>query len=291
MPGRGTSMRWRHGRRSTNIEDRRVQTVPRGVKLGGGAVLLALLAAVLLGQDPLAVLSQVGGIDPGGTPAPRAPSAAENELYEFAAVVLADTEDTWHELFRRAGSRYPEPTLVTYTGATSSACGTGRAEAGPFYCPGDGTIYLDLGFVDELRRLGAPGDFAFAYVIAHEVGHHVQNVTGTAREVRAAQQRASQVDGNQLQVRMELQADCYAGIWAHHADRSRQILERGDIEEGLAAAASVGDDRLQRAAGRRVHRESWTHGSSEQRSGWFHRGYRSGSVQTCDTFAQRLGSR
>lgn len=284
-------MRWKKGRRSTNVEDRRGQRVPRGAKLGGGAVLLALVAAVLLGQDPLAVLSQMGGVSQTGAPPPAAPSEAENQVFEFARVVLADTEDTWNELFRQAGARYPNPTLVAYTGATRSACGTGRAESGPFYCPADSKIYIDLSFVNELQRLGAPGDFAFAYVIAHEVGHHVQNITGTAREVRAAQSRASQVDGNQLQVRMELQADCYAGIWAHHADRSRGILERGDVEEGLAAAASVGDDALQRAAGRAVHPESFTHGSSAQRSQWFRQGFQTGSVQACDTFSQRMGAR
>lgn len=286
-------MRWKQGRRSTNIDDRRGQGVRRGAKLGGGAVVIALLAAVLLGQDPLAVLSQMGGLGQTSSQVPaQAPSAAEAELADFVSVVLADTEDVWTELFARSGSQYPAPTLVLYTDRVDAgACGLGQAAAGPFYCPANGDVYVDLSFVGELRRLGAPGDFAFAYVIAHEVGHHIQNITGLAADVRAAQGRATKTQGNQLQVRMELQADCYAGIWANHAHRARQILESGDVEEGLAAAASVGDDRMQRAAGRRVHPESWTHGSSEQRAFWFRQGLQSGSVDSCDTFSQRMGAR
>lgn len=279
-------MRWKTGRRSTNIEDRRGQAVRRGASVGGGAVILALIAVFFFGQDPAVVLEQMGSVSQTSQSAPSQPrSAAENEAADFVSVVLADTEDVWSMVFNQAGSRYQPPTLVLYTGATrTDACGLGQAAAGPFYCPGDYKVYIDLAFINELRRLGAPGDFAFAYVIAHEVGHHVQNITGVAREVRAAQARATKTQANQLQVRMELQADCYAGIWAHHAHRQRQILESGDIDEGLAAAASVGDDHLQKSAGRRVTPESWTHGSSEQRVYWFRQGLQSGAVDSCDTF-------
>ncbi len=283
-------MRWKKGRRSRYIDDRRGRSVRRSAGIGGGAVVLALIAAVFLGQNPVAILEQLGGA--GGVTTSQVPaqqSAASNEAADFVSVVLADTEDVWKKLFVARGARYQPPVLVLYENATrTDACGLGQAAAGPFYCPGDYKVYIDLSFVNELKRLGAPGDFAFAYVIAHEVGHHVQNLAGTAKQVREAKSRARKTEQNALQVRMELQADCYAGVWAHHAHRDRQVLEHGDIDEGLAAAASVGDDRLQKAAGRRVHPESFTHGTSEQRARWFYAGLESGNIDTCDTFSQRL---
>lgn len=256
----------------------------RGAGLGGGAIVIALLAAVFLGQDPTAILSQLGGAG-GQAQAPQQRSAAENEAADFTAVVLGDTELVWQKVFSQRGSQYRPPTLVLYTGQTATdACGLGQAAAGPFYCPGDYKVYIDLSFLSELKRLGAPGDFAFAYVVAHEVGHHIQNLAGTATQVRQAQARSSKAQQNALQVKMELQADCYAGVWAHHAHRDRGLLEKGDIEEGLAAAASVGDDHLQRSAGRRVRPESFTHGSSEQRARWFYAGLETGDIDSCDTF-------
>jgi predicted metalloprotease len=245
---------------------------------------LLLLGFVLLGGDPTQILMLLG--DGGGaSPAPSAPpSAAEDEAAEFVHVVLGNTEDAWSQVFAASGQQYPAPTLVLYRDAVQSACGFSSAATGPFYCPGDRQVYIDLGFVDELRRLGAPGDFAFAYVIAHEVGHHVQRITGIEQQVRQAQSQASEREANALSVRMELQADCYAGIWARFADERSNMLEAGDLEEGLQAAAAVGDDRLQRQAGHAVQPETFTHGSSAQRADWFRRGYAEGSVAACDTF-------
>lgn len=278
-------MRWRKGRRSTNVEDRRGKPMRAGASIGGGAIIMALIAVFVLGQDPAEVIQQVGSSVQQQPGPPQQRSAAENEAADFVSVVLADTEDTWNGLFRQAGSQYQLPSLVLYTAQVQSACGFGSAAAGPFYCPGDSKLYLDLSFLGELQRMGAAGDFAVAYVIAHEVGHHVQNLAGTARQVQAAKGRMSKADGNALQVRMELQADCYAGVWAHHAHRQRQILEPGDVEEGLRAAASVGDDHLQRQAGRRVTPEAFTHGTSEQRMTWFRRGLDTGRIEACDTFS------
>jgi predicted metalloprotease len=263
--------------------------VRRGPVLGGGMGLLLILIVLLLGGDPtqiLMLMAEGGATSPaGGTPS-SPPSAAENEAADFVGVVLGSTEDAWGQIFTAAGQSYPPPTLVLYRDAVQSACGFNSAATGPFYCPGDRQIYIDLGFIDELRRLGAPGDFAFAYVVAHEVGHHIQRVTGIEPEVREAQRAAGQAESNRLSVLMELQADCYAGIWANHADRAG-LLETGDIDEGLAAAAAVGDDRLQRQAGRAVQPESFTHGTSAQRMEWFSRGLREASVAACDTFGQR----
>ncbi len=282
-------MRWRKGRRSTNIEDRRGRrmTGGRGLKLGGGAGLIAVVIVLLLGGDPamiLSMLEQGGG--PAEQPATRDTAApGDDEQAQFVSAVVADTEDTWAVIFDRAGARYQPPTMVLYTDATSTACGFGSAASGPFYCPADRTVYLDLGFFAELHRLGAPGDFARAYVIGHEIAHHVQNLTGTMGEVNAARAGAGEAGANRLSVMLELQADCYAGIWAHHADRSRDILEDGDVEEGLRAAAAIGDDRLQRMSGRSVQPESFTHGSSEQRVTWFRKGLKTGDLAACDTFA------
>lgn len=286
-------MRWKGRRRSSNVEDTRGQRAPRGrgVKLGGGLGgfgLIAAVAFVLLGGDPGIVLNLLGG---GGSsvatqsPTPSGSARINDEAGEFASVILADLEDTWNGLFRRGGSTYREPKLRLFTDVVDSACGRNTSATGPFYCPPDERLFLDLGFFDQLRQMGAPGDFAQAYVIAHEVGHHVQNITGVLNRVRQQQGRASQTQANALQVRVELQADCYAGVWAYYADRERQMLETGDVEEGLRAAAAIGDDTLQQRAGRRVRPESFTHGSSEQRMTWFRRGMDTGDVQACDTFA------
>jgi predicted metalloprotease len=213
-------------------------------------------------------------------------STAEKQLVEFVSAVLADTEDSWNELFRQAGKSYREPQLVLFRQAVATACGTGSAQIGPFYCPADKKVYLDLSFFDELKsRHGAPGDFAQAYVIAHEIGHHVQTLIGISAKVHKAKKSSSQVEANRLSVKQELQADCYAGIWAHDARRSRQILEPGDIEEGLAAASAIGDDRLQKQARGYVTPDSFTHGSSEQRVAWFKKGLSEGTLKACDTFA------
>ncbi len=248
--------------------------------------LLLILVVMLLGGDPTELLTLLTG-EMGGaaTPAlPRAPGT-DDEVGDFVAHVLGDTEVTWDGVFATSGERYPAPTLVLYSDAVQSACGFSSAATGPFYCPGDQKVYLDLSFLRELQRLGAPGDFAFAYVIAHEVGHHVQRITGVEPEVRRLQQQVGQSDANRLSVLMELQADCYAGIWANGAQRQRDLLEPGDLDEGLAAAAAVGDDRLQRAAGRQVQPESFTHGTSAQRQRWFRTGFDTGDVASCDTFA------
>jgi len=220
------------------------------------------------------------------TTSERPPSAADDELKQFMAVVLADTEDTWGALFAQSGKQYEQPTLVLYSGATQSACGFGQAAMGPFYCPPDQRVYIDLSFYDDLRqRYGAPGDFAQAYVLAHEIGHHVQNLLGISDKVQAARQRADETEANALSVRLELQADCFAGLWAYHANRSRQILESGDVEEALKAASAIGDDRLQRQSRGYVTPDSFTHGSSAQRTRWFRRGLESGKFASCDTFS------
>jgi hypothetical protein len=265
------------------------------MRLGGGGILILVLGAWLLGVNPLSVLSMLAGAGgetmqlpdtgTGSEPGPAAGGAPTDPGADFVSVVLADTEDTWTELFAQSGARYAPPKLVLFTQVVRSACGTAQAAMGPFYCPLDQTVYIDLDFYRELRdRFGAPGDFAQAYVIAHEVGHHVQTLLGTSEQVRAAQQRAGEAQANALSVRLELQADCYAGVWAHHADRARQVLEAGDVEEGLGAAAAIGDDRLQQQTQGEVVPEAFTHGSSKQRVEWFGRGMETGSLERCDTF-------
>ena len=284
-------MRWADGRRSSNVEDRR----------GGGAALAAggiglgtlLLAAVvgLLGGDPGAVLQQAANGGLGGV-APEPPrgaprSGAGDRQADFVSVVLADTEDTWTDQFRRLGRTYVPPRLVLFDGVVASACGRAQASMGPFYCPADRKVYIDLAFYRQLReQLGAPGDFAQAYVIAHEVGHHVQNVLGIEGQVRQAMQRSSQRQANQLSVRLELQADCLAGVWAHQTHRQRRTLEEGDVEEAMNAASRIGDDALQQRSSGRVRPDSFTHGSSAQRQEWFARGLRSGDLRQCDTFGR-----
>jgi len=279
-------MRWQMGRRSDNIEDRRGMPVGRGAAVGGGiGTVVLVLLAMYFGVDPSVILQ---GTEPGDSrPAPSVQqrSAGDDQLRDFVSVILADTEDTWRDLFRQMGREYQVPRLVLFSGAVQSACGFAEAAVGPFYCPGDRKLYIDLSFYRDLRnKLGAPGDFAQAYVIAHEVGHHVQNLLGIAERIHTARNGRSQAEGNALQVRMELQADCLAGVWASNAQRARQILEAGDIEEGLNAAAAIGDDRLQRQSQGRVVPESFTHGSSAQRVRWFKRGIETGDPGQCDTF-------
>jgi predicted metalloprotease len=283
-------MRWESGRRSSNVEDRRGSSRGRKTFAGGGLGLIAVVVlGLVFGVDPMMLIQGVNKVAPPSAntkPGPR--PAAENQLADFVTVVLADTEDTWHAIFESAGKRYQDPTLVMFTGATESACGHAQSAMGPFYCPADQKLYIDLQFYQDMRtRFGAPGDFAQAYVIAHEVGHHVQTLLGISEQVARAQRRASKTEANQLQVRMELQADCFAGIWANHADRARHILEQGDVAEGLNAAAAIGDDRLQKQAQGYVVPESFTHGSSEQRVRWFKRGLETGALQQCDTFAAK----
>jgi uncharacterized protein len=280
-------MRWENGRRSDNIEDRRGMRVNgRGLAGGGiGAIILALVA-LYFGVDPSVVLNQTGSPVPTQeTHAPLTSDPEEDKLKDFMSVVLADTEDVWGTLFKDSGQAYQPPRLVLYSGAVQSACGFAEAAMGPFYCPGDHKLYLDMHFFNDLaKRHDAPGDFAQAYVLAHEVGHHVQTLLGISDRVDATLRRASEAAGNALQVRMELQADCFAGVWAYHANRTRHVLEPGDTEEALAAAAGVGDDRLQQQARGYVVPESFTHGSSAQRMRWFSRGMTSGNPGQCDTF-------
>ena len=256
------------------------------MKVGGGTIIIAVVAMLLLGENPLDLLAQLGGgtATTGGSAQTRPPSSASDAAADFTSVVLASTEDVWGQIFRESGQRYPQPQLVMFEDGVQSACGFSSSSTGPFYCPRDQQVYLDLGFLNELKRLGATGDFAFAYVIAHEVGHHIQTITGVSDQVRQLQSRATKVQANQLSVLQELQADCYAGLWARRANDMNNILERGDVEEGLRAAASIGDDRLQRMSGRSVQREAFTHGSSEQRVQWFRTGLERGSIQACDTF-------
>lgn len=279
-------MRWSKGRRSDNIEDRRGMRVSRGMVGGGIGTLIMVLFALYLGVDPTIILQQAPPITgpPSGAPlAARSPE--ENRLADFVSVVLADTEDTWHDLLRRGGTTYRAPKLVLFTDAVESACGFAESAVGPFYCPRDRNVYIDLGFFREMKdRFRAPGDFAQAYVIAHEIGHHVQNLLGISEKVQNARARASQAEGNRLSVRLELQADCLAGVWAYHANRARNIIEEGDVEEALGAASAIGDDRLQRQSRGFVVPDAFTHGTSEQRVRWFRRGLESGDINRCNTF-------
>ncbi|MBI1285721.1 MAG: flagellar biosynthesis protein FlgM [Thiobacillus sp.] len=280
-------MRWEQERRSDNIEDRRGMRVSRKGLLGGGIGTIVLtLVAMYFGVDPSVVLNQAGNMTPTQEEQQQTTFSPEEEhLKDFMSAVLANTEDVWGAMFKASGQTYQQPKLVLFSGAVQSACGFAEAAMGPFYCPGDHKLYLDMSFFNELaQRHGAPGDFAQAYVVAHEVGHHVQTLLGVSEQVNAARQRTDEAGGNALQVRMELQADCFAGVWANHANRTRQILEPGDTEEALAAAAGVGDDRLQKQARGYVVPESFTHGSSEQRMRWFSRGMQSGDPGQCDTF-------
>lgn len=286
-------MRLDEERESSNVEDRRGEGAGRGgFPIGGrsigiGTIVLALVA-MYFGVDPSFVLNMAGAPEPASQvqQAPAGKPPADDAQARFVSQVLADTEDTWSELFRRAGKTYQAPKLVLYSGATQSTCGVGQAAMGPFYCPLDQKVYIDLSFYKDLQtRFRAPGDFAQAYVIAHEIGHHVQNLLGISDNVDGMRRRMSEAQANQLSVRLELQADCLAGIWAQHANRTRNIIEAGDIEEGLNAATAIGDDRLQQQSRGYAVPESFTHGTSAQRVRWFKRGLEGGDLKGCDTFS------
>ena len=291
-------MKWEGNRESENVEDRRGgggggggPALFGGRSIGIGTIVVALLGGWVFGINPLTILGMLSG---GGAPTqvqsqgPVQGPPASDTMGRFVSTVLADTEDVWQAVFREAGGRYEVPRLVLFRGATSTACGTGQAAMGPFYCPADQKVYIDLGFYETLKnRMGAPGDFAQAYVIAHEVGHHVQNQLGISGKVDQMRSRVSKAEYNALSVRLELQADCFAGVWAHHAQNTRQILEQGDVEEAMNAAAKIGDDALQRSSGGAVVPESFTHGTSAQRQRWFNNGLQNGSVKGCDTFTAR----
>jgi uncharacterized protein len=278
-------MRWEFGRKSSNVEDKRGSQVSGPIIGGGlGAIVLSLIVT-FLGGDPSVILNQPNTPSDRNTSQSTERSAEDKRMTEFVSVVLADTEDTWKSIFTQSGKTYVEPKLVLFSNQVNSACGFATAAVGPFYCPSDQKLYIDLSFFADLKtKYKAPGDFAQAYVIAHEVGHHVQTLLGTSRQVQAKRRQVDPSQANQLSVRQELQADCYAGIWAHHAQRSRQILEEGDIEEALGAASSVGDDRLQKQTKGYVTPETFTHGSSAQRIRWFKQGFSSGNPGQCNTF-------
>lgn len=291
-------MKWENNRESDQVEDRRSQPGGGGGfgRLGGGGrgigigtIAVALVAGWIFGINPLTILGALSGGDmvPSAQvePAQGPAQAPTDEMGRFVASVLGGTEDVWTQVFQQAGAQYQKPRLVLFRGATPTACGTGQSAMGPFYCPGDQKVYIDLSFYETLRRqLGAPGDFAQAYVIAHEVGHHVQNLMGLTDQMEKMRSRVSEREYNALSVRLELQADCFAGLWAHHNHKSKAILEPGDVEEALTAAAAIGDDALQRKGQGQVVPDSFTHGTSAQRQRWFNAGLQSGSVQSCDTF-------
>jgi hypothetical protein len=298
-------MKWDGQRESSQIEDRRGSggggRGGGGMRVGGGrgvglgTIAIALVAGWIFGINPGTIIGVLGGLEgaaPGATqqaPAPGATrSAPQDENARFVSTVLASTEDIWQETFQASGRDYRKPVLVLYRGSTRSACGTGQAAMGPFYCPGDEKVYLDLGFFETMRRqLGAPGDFAQAYVVAHEVGHHVQHLLGITDRVDALRGRQSEAQANAMSVRLELQADCFAGVWAGRSQQAKNWLEQGDLEEAMNAASQIGDDTLQQNAGGAVRPESFTHGSSAQRMRWFQRGFQSGQVSQCDTFQAR----
>lgn len=296
-------MRWKQGRRSNNVEDRRSASSSSMGAMGGvsavgrilplllrtktGRTLLLVAVVVYFGAKFMGfdLLQLVTAPNTTGLSNSQQLSPEDQELADFVSVILADTESTWHQEFKKLGLTYQEPKLVLFRNAVSSACGYAQSAMGPFYCPGDHKLYIDLAFYEDMKnKLGAPGDFAQAYVIAHEVGHHVQTLLGISAKVRQAQSQTTKEQANQLSVKQELQADCYAGIWGHYADTERQMLEDGDIEEALIAAAAIGDDKLQQQAGNAIRPESFTHGSSKQRIEWFKRGFEQGKVDACDTF-------
>ena len=280
-------MRWRNTKESQNVEDYRGRRTGGGGGMKFGVVgLVAIVGAYFLGIDPRLIMGLLGGGTGGpATEQPVDPGAPADEGGQFVAHVLGDTEETWTAIFSSGGAQYVEPRLALFSDGINTGCGSATSAAGPFYCPPDQKVYIDLAFFRQLEtEFAAQGDFAKAYVIAHEVGHHVQNLLGTAEKVHSARQRASEADANALSVRMELQADCFAGIWAHHADSTRQVVESGDIDEALAAASSVGDDTIQKRVQGHVNQESFTHGSGADRQKWFRTGYSSGLVQDCNTF-------
>lgn len=277
-------MRWQNQRRSENVEDRRGVTVKRGIAGAGIGTVILVLLSLYFGIDPSVVLQQVQETGPPPV-SQQEQTVRQDPTSQFVSVVLADTETTWHEIFRRSGRTYEEPKLVLFSGAVQSACGFAQAAMGPFYCPGDRKVYIDLSFFEDMKnRFQAPGDFAQAYVIAHEVGHHVQNLLGITDQTQRAMQQMSKVEANQLSVRVELQADCFAGVWGCHADKVRNILESGDLEEALGAASAIGDDRIMKQTRGTIVPDAFTHGTSEQRVRWFKRGFESGDPGQCDTF-------
>lgn len=283
-------MRWKGGRRSTNVDDRRGRSIG-GAAIGGGTIIIAFLAALVFGLDPNEVADILGGS--GAQPDQQQPPGGSGVDVRdtnagFARVMKGSLESVWGNLFAEYGARYEPATLVLYDQMVRSQCGTSSSATGPFYCPADQGIYLDLSFLSELKKLGAPGDFAFAYVIAHEEGHHIQHLSGTEQEIRQLRRQINEHDRNSLSVMMELQADCYAGVWAYHINQrdGEVALEPGDVEEGLRAAAAIGDDRLRQMAGQSVQPESFTHGSSEQRVHWLRTGLETGDASACDTFAE-----
>ena len=290
-------MRLDDQRESDNLEDRRGGGggggfgLPIGGRFGIGTILIALVGGYLLGVNPLTLLGLVDQVQhsvPQQQSAPAHRPPADDDMARFVSKVLASTEDTWREIFRTSGKQYQDPKLVLFSGATPTACGTGQSAMGPFYCPGDQKVYIDLSFYRDLKtRFHAPGEFAQAYVIAHEVGHHVQNLLGISGKVEAQRRRVSEAEGNALSVRLELQADCFAGVWGKHADSMKKILQPGELEQALTAAAAIGDDRLQQQSRGRIVPESFTHGSSAQRVRWFRAGFDSGDVNQCNTFAAR----
>ncbi|MBI2771903.1 MAG: neutral zinc metallopeptidase [Burkholderiales bacterium] len=291
-------MRWEGNRESGNVEDRRDEGGGGGGgfgfggrSIGIGSIVIALVGGAIFGVNPLTILGLLSG---GGGPAPQTqqapahPPPANDPMAKFVSTVLADTEDVWKQLFSQGGATYVNPKLVLFRGAVRTGCGQGESAMGPFYCPADQKVYIDLNFYETLKtRLGAPGDFAQAYVIAHEVGHHVQKLLGISDKMDQMRGRASQADANAMSVRLELQADCFAGVWANHANEARKILEQGDVEEAMNAAAKIGDDALQASRGGAVVPESFTHGTSAQRQRWFSAGLKTGSIKACDTFASR----
>ena len=290
-------MRLDDQRESDNLEDRRGGGggggfgLPIGGRFGIGTILIALVGGYLLGVNPLTLLGLVDQVQhsvPQQQSAPAHRPPADDDMARFVSKVLASTEDTWRDIFQVSGKRYEDPKLVLFSGSTPTACGTGQSAMGPFYCPGDHKVYIDLSFYRDLKtRFHAPGEFAQAYVIAHEVGHHVQNLLGISGKVEAQRRRVSEAEGNALSVRLELQADCFAGVWGKHADSMKKILQPGELEQALTAAAAIGDDRLQQQSRGRIAPESFTHGSSAQRVRWFRAGFDSGDVNQCNTFAAR----
>jgi predicted metalloprotease len=281
-------MKWKNRRRSHNVEDNRSRGIGRKAGGGGIGVIILALVAMYFGVDPNIVLNMgetISQTNSSQSQQSYQPSASENQLAQFVSVVLADTEDVWNALFKAQGKRYQEPRLVLFTQSVQSACGMAGSASGPFYCPADKKVYIDLSFYEELKsRHNAPGDFAQAYVIAHEVGHHVQNLLGISTKVHQAKQQLSKEKGNKLSVKLELQADCLAGVWAYHTEQSKHILDAGDLQEALVAASAIGDDRLQKQSRGYVTPESFTHGSSKQRMYWFKQGFNNGKMNLCNTF-------
>ena len=281
-------MRLDDERESSNVEDRRGMSMPSGRAGGIGIGTIAIaLVAMYFGVDPAVVLNMGQGLSQNNAPVEARPIPADDPGAKFVAKVLGSTEDTWGKIFQASGQQYPAPKLVLFSGQTPTACGSGQAAAGPFYCPGDQKVYIDLSFYEEMKnRFHAPGDFAQAYVIAHEIGHHIQNLQGISDKVQQARQNArNDAESNAYSVRLELQADCYAGVWAHHADGKNRILEAGDVEEAMTAAAAIGDDALQKQAQGYAVPDSFTHGTSQQRQRWFNQGLSMGEIKKCDTFS------